>query len=65
MQDVKDSFMKSVNKSKNRADMEGFTTKAAPVSNQIVAIKRREEESEEEELVEIKSKKKANKRAKH
>ena len=57
--------MKSVNKSKNRANMEGFSTKDAPVSNQIIAIQRKEEESEEEELVEIKSKKKANKRAKH
>jgi len=48
MQDVKDSFMKSVNKSKNNADMEGFTTKNAPSSNQIVAIKRKAEDSEDE-----------------
>lgn len=64
MQDVKNSFMKSVNESKNKADMEGFSTKTAPKSFQNVSIKRKEDESDDE-IVELKSKKKANKRAKH
>jgi len=52
MQAVKDSFMASVNKSKNRADMEGFSTKTAPESGKVVAIPRkRDEEDSDEELV--------------
>lgn len=67
MQAVKDSFMASVNKSKNRADMEGFSTKTAPESGKVVAIPRkRDEEDSDEELVQLaKKKQKSQKRSKH